>query len=305
MNVLFNFDKIKTLSYRSAKRGERCCAVLNGRRKRLSGERKGSSARMHSEREQLSLLNLRRACVIFIEMKISLKINPIPWYLTFLSVQRPPALSLVPILHSAPSTSFQPVPMLRSFFISCHGGNVYVCFSPSPLSSLPLRTHFLRGYISVVIFVFGWIMEFYLGKYGKTDYIANYVYTQWIALLEFLRPITFSETVKPACVAVASINDSTTYDGESAFISGWGYTHENQEIGKRNTFLSLCVWWIFLIAAGDSFCFFGGADAIFSPLARRAVVCVGGVDAATHVSAGRGRSGQREAEAQTTICTLA
>ncbi|XP_055703761.1 transmembrane protease serine 9-like isoform X2 [Phlebotomus papatasi] len=49
-----------------------------------------------------------------------------------------------------------------------------------------------------------------------------------IALLE-MKPIEFSATIRPTCIAM----DDETFDGTQAMVSGWGWTHENQSIGQR------------------------------------------------------------------------
>lgn len=55
--------------------------------------------------------------------------------------------------------------------------------------------------------------------------------SHWTALLELAQPITFSDTIKPICIAHSSTKQNDSYVDESAIISGWGFTNENQEIG--------------------------------------------------------------------------
>lgn len=57
-----------------------------------------------------------------------------------------------------------------------------------------------------------------------------------LALLELNEPITFNDRVKPTCIASSGINgNNNTYEGQTAIISGWGFTHENQEIGRKKS----------------------------------------------------------------------
>lgn len=52
-----------------------------------------------------------------------------------------------------------------------------------------------------------------------------------LALLKVSKPIVFSGSVKPACIAINQ-NNINDYDGLVATVSGWGWTNEDQNIGK-------------------------------------------------------------------------
>lgn len=53
------------------------------------------------------------------------------------------------------------------------------------------------------------------------------------ALLELKEPVKFNEAVQPTCIATGSFSNNNTFANESASVSGWGWTNENQEIGKQ------------------------------------------------------------------------
>lgn len=60
------------------------------------------------------------------------------------------------------------------------------------------------------------------------------------ALLEMAEPIKFDAIVKPACIAMKSSGAAAAdliADGQTATVSGWGWTDENQEIGLMRFFL--------------------------------------------------------------------
>lgn len=54
-------------------------------------------------------------------------------------------------------------------------------------------------------------------------------YVDDIALLELARPISWSESVKPACLPVATGTPGySTFDGKEAVVAGWGWLGEDQ-----------------------------------------------------------------------------
>ncbi|KAI4476995.1 hypothetical protein M0804_013175 [Polistes exclamans] len=59
-------------------------------------------------------------------------------------------------------------------------------------------------------------------------------YVDDIALLELARPITWSESVKPACLPAASGNPGyRAFGGENAIAAGWGWLGEDRSRYKR------------------------------------------------------------------------
>lgn len=53
-------------------------------------------------------------------------------------------------------------------------------------------------------------------------------------------PIKFDAIVKPACIAMQSAGAAAAVliaEGQTATVSGWGWTDENQEIGLMRFFL--------------------------------------------------------------------
>lgn len=65
------------------------------------------------------------------------------------------------------------------------------------------------------------------------------------ALLELNEPIKFNDAVKPTCIAAGSQTNNNTYDGDSAVVSGWGWTNENQDIGKFINPCCCCCFFVF------------------------------------------------------------
>jgi len=54
-------------------------------------------------------------------------------------------------------------------------------------------------------------------------------YVDDIALLELARPISWSESVKPACLPVATGTPGySTFGGMEAIVAGWGWLGEDQ-----------------------------------------------------------------------------
>lgn len=73
-------------------------------------------------------------------------------------------------------------------------------------------------------------------EYGCTK-VAND-----IALLQLSQPLKFSKHIQPTCVA---LDDNDLYEDTVGIVSGWGWTHENQDIGDRADILqkaSVKVW---------------------------------------------------------------
>ncbi|XP_032685767.1 trypsin-1-like [Odontomachus brunneus] len=59
-------------------------------------------------------------------------------------------------------------------------------------------------------------------------------YVDDIALLELARPITWSESVKPACLPVATGKPGySAFGGEHAIVAGWGWLGEDRSTYKR------------------------------------------------------------------------
>lgn len=57
-----------------------------------------------------------------------------------------------------------------------------------------------------------------------------------IALLELVKPIAWSESVKPACLPSNSERtERNAFDGKVAVIAGWGWLGENKSQGEYNT----------------------------------------------------------------------